>query len=191
MLILRNFPQYIIHTFFLILLFTVSFFYTYPAFSKNKKAYERVYIVKAGFIYNFTKFIKWPEDAFLHEMDGFLIGVMGSDPFGNILDTLAAKKKVEGRKLVIKRFSSLDEIETCHILFVSSSEKDHLEEILSKLNGPPVLFVGDTPGYAERGVGINFYIQGNKVWIEFNKEALERAGLKISSQLLNVGRIIK
>lgn len=191
MLILRNFPQYILYNFSFILLFTASFFYTSPAFSGNEKAYEREYIVKAGFIYNFTKFIKWPEEALHSEDSEFFIGVMGSDPFGNILDTIAAKKKIQGRNLVIKRFSSLDEIETCHILFVSSSEKDHLEEVLSKLRGSQVLIVGDTPGFAKRGVGINFYIKKNKVRIEFNKRALEKSGLKVSSQLLNIGRIIK
>ena len=191
MLIIRNLPQYILSSSFLTLLFTASFFYATPAFSEDKAAYEREYIVKAGFIYNFTKFIKWPEDTFLYEEDEFLIGVIGSDPFGDILDTFAAKKTVKGRKLVIKRFSSIDEAKICHVLFVSSSEKDYLEDILSRLGGPSILFVGDTPGFAEQGVGINFYIQKNKVRIEFNKEALEKSGLKISSQLLNVGRVIK
>lgn len=191
MLILRNFPQYIFYTFSFILLFTASFFYTSPAFSGSEKAYEREYIVKASFIYNFTKFIKWPEEALHSESSEFLIGVWGDDPFGNILDTLAAKKKIQGHNLVIKRFSSLDEIETCHVLFVCSSEKNHLEEVLSKLRGFPVLIVGDTPGFAKRGVGINFYIKKNKVRIEFNKRVLEKSGLKVSSQLLNVGRIIK
>lgn len=191
MLILRNFSQYIFYAFSFIFLFTASFLYTSPAFSGNEKAHEREYIVKAGFIYNFTKFIKWPEDALFQEQGKFLIGIWGDDPFGNILDTLAAKKKIQGHNLVIKRFSSLDEIETCHVLFVSSSEKNHLEEVLSKLSGSQVLIVGDTPGFAKRGVGINFYIKKNKVRIEFNKRALEKSGLKVSSQLLNVGRIIK
>jgi len=191
MLIIRNYSQHTFYSFFFILLFAASFFCVHPAFSGDEKDYEREYIVKAGFIYNFTKFIQWPEKAFPHKKSEFLIGVLGSDPFRDILDTLAARKKVKGRKLVIRRFSSLDEIETCHVLFVSSSEKDHLEEILSGLSGSPVLIVGDTPGFAKWGVGINFYIQKNKVRIEFNKEALEKSGLKVSSQLLNVGRIIK
>jgi hypothetical protein len=53
-----------------------------------------------------------------------------------------------------------------------------------------VLTIGDTEGYAEQGVMVNFYLEDNMVRIEINIDAARRAGLNISSQLLKLARIV-
>lgn len=161
------------------------------AFPEKGSAADIEYAVKAGFIYSFTKFTQWPESAFTGGQDEFVIGVIGDDPFGNTLDALASQKKVHSRRVVIKRFTSLDEIAGCQILFISSSLDGSLEKILARVGNKPVLLVGDTEGFAEKGVDVNFFIQEKKVRFEFNLKALDRAGIKVSSQLLNLGKIIE
>lgn len=183
--------QRLIRVFFF-LFFINSLFPAYPALANPGQNPGREDFIKAGFLYNFTKFIKWPKNYF--PMDEFVIGVLNEsdNPFKKSLDLLSAKKKkVNGRKLVIRHFSSPDEITKCHILFVNSSMEGRLREIMEILGNSPVLLVGDTPGFAEKGVGVNFFTQKNKIRFEFNRKSLKRAGLKVDSQLLEVGRIVK
>lgn len=176
---------------FFFLFFFSAFFCPPPLFSESGKAAQREYSIKAGFIYNFTKFIQWPESSFSGEQDKFVIGILGEDPFEDALDLLERKKKTGGREIAIQRFSSLRGIKKCQVLFVSSSEKNYIEKITRKFADSPVLLLGDTPGFAEKGIGINFYTRQNKVRFEFNRKALERAGIKVSSQLLNLGRMVE
>jgi hypothetical protein len=161
------------------------------AFPETSDHVKIEYAVKAGFIYNFTKFIQWPEKAFQKGQEEFIVGVLGEDPFENSLDLLASQKKAQGWKIVIRHFSSQDEIAECHILFISPSQGGNLDKILSKGGGKPILMIGDTQGFAEKGVAVNFFIQDEKVRFEFNLKALEKAGIKVSSQLLHLGKIIE
>ncbi|GJL78061.1 MAG: hypothetical protein NPINA01_10500 [Nitrospinaceae bacterium] len=152
---------------------------------------SREYVLKAGYIYNFTKFIKWPEKANLAiENRGLNFCLAGEDPFGNLLDKFRTKLKKKNRNLVLKPQVTIEEMPQCHILFVSQSEKSRVSQILQRVRGYPVLVIGDTPGFGVKGVGINFYIQGNKIRFEINREALERSGLVASSELLSLAKIV-
>lgn len=149
------------------------------------------YVLKAGFIYNFTQFIEWPEEAaFSKSNNRFFLCVAGEDPFGTILNQVAQKRRVKGRTLVIKRNVSGRAMRECHILFVSKSAAPRLAQILKQMDGLPTLIVGDTPGFAQRGTGINFVVRNNKIRFEINRRAIERTGLKISSELLNLGILV-
>ena len=91
---------------------------------------------------------------------------------------------------MIKYRVSSKEMPECHVLFINRSENKYLEQILTQVEGYPVLVVSDTPRFAERGVGINLYIQGNRVRFEINVEAIDRSGLRVSSGLLNLAKIV-
>ena len=95
------------------------------------------------------------------------------------------------KKVIARRFSRIEDTVGCHILFIGSSEKNRLGEILLALKGQNVLTVGDTPGFAERGAMINFRIEDSKVRFEINVDAAERAGLSVSSNLLKLATIVK
>ena len=152
---------------------------------------SREYVLKAGYIYNFTKFIKWPKEANQEIKNGVLnFCLVGEDPFGKILDRLAKKLKKKNRDLLVTTPVFIEEMRQCHILFVSQSEKSEVNSILQRVREYPVLVIGDTPGFAEKGVGINFFLQKNKIRFEINQEALKRAGLVVSSELLNLARIV-
>jgi hypothetical protein len=96
-----------------------------------------------------------------------------------------------GRTLVIRRFAAAAALEPCEILFISSSEMSHLPEILVRLKHAPVLTVGEADRFARRGGMIGFYFEDNRVRLEVNRAAAERAGLRFSSKLLAVARLVK
>jgi uncharacterized protein DUF4154 len=145
------------------------------------------YQVKAGFLYNFVKFVDWPASAFPPTGDAVIIGVIGEDPFGEILDqVLQGKTCCHDRKLVVRRLQRLEHVTECHVLFISASEEARLPEILRLLDGAGVLTVGDIEGFAERGGMIGFHRESNKLRFEINADAASRAGLTISSQLLKL-----
>ena len=139
---------------------------------------------------------------------------MGKDPFGAELNKLQGKT-VNGRKLEIKRFKGalefrgeetpgrrqdnlavkqarkLAELRSCHILFISSSEKNYLPLILKPLKGASVLTVSETEAFVGAGGIINFLDNGNSLQLEINLDSAEQARLKISSKLLSLAKVIK
>ena len=151
------------------------------------------YLIKAGFIYNFAKFVEWPSTAFADQDSPIVIGVIGVDPFGSLIDRIVEDKKIGSRGFVVKRFrwgKDLKDLKDCKILFVSASERAHIDEILQLVKGLPILTVGETPGFAERGGIIRFTLEDNRVRFEVNVEAARHADLNISSRLLTLAKII-
>jgi hypothetical protein len=151
------------------------------------------YLIKAGFIYNFAKFVEWPATAFSQPDSPIMIGVLGTDPFGSVLDHLVEDKKIGPRGFVVKRYKwgkDLKDLKECKILFVSASEKAHIDEIVQAVKGLPILMVGETPGFAERGGIIRFTLEDNRVRFEINVDAAHQADLNISSRLLTLAKII-
>jgi YfiR/HmsC-like len=152
------------------------------------------YLIKAGFIYNFAKLVEWPATAFAQPDSPIVIGILGDDPFGATLDRIVADKKINGRSFAIKRLKwSKDSkgFKDCNILFVSLSEKDHLDNVVEAMKSLPILTIGDAPGFAKRGGIINFTLEDDKVRFEVNVEAAKRADLTISSRLLTLAKIVQ
>lgn len=149
------------------------------------------YGVKAAFLYNFAKFVEWPGNVSPDPNAPMVIGILGKDPFGAEIDRAIEGKSVNGRRLVIKRFSTLGAYEYCHILFVSSSEKNNLARILAAVAKSSVLTVSETDRFAQLGGIINFITTDNRIRFEINQAAAARAGLKISSKLLSLGRVVR
>ncbi|MFC1726317.1 YfiR family protein [candidate division KSB1 bacterium] len=136
--------------------------------------------IKAAFIYNFSKYVSWPGTD---NSETFNIGVIGENRLFPLLESIAEGKLANKKKILVKQFKNTEEIKDCHILLISQSENENLENILKRVGNKSTLTVGDTEKYAEKGVVINFVIMSEKIKIELNMEAAERAGLKISSQL--------
>ena len=146
------------------------------------------YHVKAAFIYNLAKFVEWP-DTSLDKKSTLTIYILGDAPFGRALDTIRGKT-IKRKTVVVKKTNSLNILKNGDILFISNSEKERLEQILNGISCLPILTVGDTESFAKNGVIVNFYIEDKKVRFEINIEAANRAGLRISSNLLKLGKII-
>jgi hypothetical protein len=148
------------------------------------------YQVKAAFLYTFTKFVEWPPEVFSDSSAPIVLGIFGHDPFGSLLTEIVADKTVNGRKVIVKRFKEGQDLRSCHILFVSVSEKKHLPQILGDLKESGVLTVSEMEGFAQSGGMIGFVLEKNKVKLEINLEASTRARLKMSAKMLAVARIV-
>ena len=159
---------------------------TIPARGQEKKIGE--YEVKAAFLYNMARFIDWPDKS-LDQKSTLTIYILGDAPFGSALDAIQGKT-IKGKTIVVKKADSLNILKNGDILFISGSEKERLEQILKGISGLPILTVGDTESFAKNGVVVNFYIEDKKVRFEINIAAAERAGLRISSNLLKLGKIV-
>lgn len=148
------------------------------------------YEVKAALLIKFTDFVKWPPDSFFEDPDTFVLGILGYDVFEGIFDSYNAKK-IGNKNFVVKKFCNVDEIRQVQVLFISRSEKYHLPEILEFLKDRNILTVGDTKGFAEKGVLVNFIEKKGNIGFEINIDAKNRTNLNISSHLLRLAEIVK
>jgi hypothetical protein len=147
--------------------------------------------VKAACLFSLSKYVEWPAPRFPDKASPIVLGLHGEDRLGNDLGHLVATKLIDNRKVMLNRGAAAAEWRDCHILFISASETQRLPEILSKLNGIPVLTVGESPGFLEHGGIINFVMKERKVRLEVNLAAAEKAGLKISARLLAAADVVK
>jgi hypothetical protein len=143
--------------------------------------------VKAAFLFNFVKFTEWPTLAVSNAAAPLVIGVLGADPFGPILDELVKGETVKGRPLVIRRFQPGDDVSGCQVLFVSRSERERLPALLESLKQKPMLTVSDLDRFCQQGGMINLALSAaGTVKPEINPEGARSAGVLISSKLLNL-----
>lgn len=149
------------------------------------------YQVKAVFLFNFTQFVEWPATAFSSANSPLIIGVLGEDPFGAFLDETVRGETVNQRSLQVQRYSRVEEINNCHVLFISNSEAARQQQILSKLKGKSILTVGESDGFSRNGGVIRFATIANKIRLRINLEAAKEAELTISSKLLRPAEIVK
>ena len=143
------------------------------------------YQIKSAFLFNFAKFVEWPSSAFPQANAPLVIGILGEDPFQDDLRKTIRDKMVDDHPLIIKALRSQAEATNCHILFISTSEKARLRQILDGLKGASVLTVGEMDRFTEAGGMINFVKAGTKIRFQINNEAALVGKLKISSKLLN------
>jgi hypothetical protein len=159
------------------------------SFATGQQSKPGEYQVKAVYLYNFGRFIQWPESATKDE--SFVICVLGEDPFGPVLDATLAGEAIENRKLIARRIANPRDAGACRILYISSSEARHIKEILIPLGKSAVLTVSDMPDFTSDGGMIQFVVTEKKVRFQVNLTAAEKAGLTFSSQLLKVATDIK
>lgn len=153
---------------------------------------ESEYDVKAAYLFKFTKFVEWPASAFANPQAPFAIGIVGRDPFGGVLDRMIEGNTTGDRRLEVRRLSAGDSagLRGCQMIFVSVSEARQLGSILSALQSRPVLVVGESEGFASAGGMLGFALRESRIGIEINSAAARQARLKISSQLLNIAKIV-
>lgn len=147
------------------------------------------YQIKAAFLFNFARFVEWPAGTFPDADTPLTIGVLGEDPFGAILDRTIEGESVRDRRLVVLRSHDVEDLKRCHLLFVSRSEQARLGVILRELSTSPVLTVSEIEDFTGRGGIVAFYLDRKRVRFAVNPTSARRCGLKLSSQLLRLGRI--
>ena len=146
----------------------------------------RDYQIKAERICSFARFIEWPSRRFTSSDAPFVIGVYGEDQISDLLREAIQGRRIKNRAVVIRHILAKQELPSCHVLFVSRSERDRLPEVLREVRREGVLTVGETENFLSRGGVINLFVADNTVRFEMSRDAARRERLTVSSKLLQL-----
>jgi hypothetical protein len=146
--------------------------------------------LKAACLYNFLKFVEWPENAFPAKDSPIVMAVVGEREVARVIEQVVADKKAQDRSIKVLSIEgeaiNADVLKSCHVVFVSSSARQKPQQILPTLAERHVLTVGEAPGFCEADGMINFRVQENRIRFEINVSAADLAGMKISSKILRL-----
>lgn len=169
----------------------IIFFLFFFVISVKGYSQANIYVLKAVYLEKFSRFVTWPEKSLMNNtQEPFIISIIGKTPLKENLEQIYSIQKVNDKKVVIKQISELYEIENSHILVIAETERKNLQNILSLTKNLPILTISETPGFAEKGVLINFYEENNKLRFEINETAVLQSPLQMSFYLLNSAKII-
>ncbi len=146
------------------------------------------YQIKLAFLYNFSKFVEWPDQAFQSRQTPLKICVVGTDPFGKTLEDELRTRNTGGHPIAVTRLAPGGDFSTCHIVFIRAEERKRFATILAGLKGRDILTVGETDGFLESGGHVNFIFLGNSLHFNVNLAATRRTGLKFSARLLALAK---
>jgi hypothetical protein len=146
--------------------------------------------VKAAYLFNFLKFIEWPEGMPVDLQSHWVIGIVGNTDLENELTQLVSGKAVQGHLIQVKALKATEDLRDCHILFIGTSEKKLLSPILANLHGSSVLTVADMDNFVESGGMIQLVMEDNRVRMAIDVGATAGAHLKVSSKLLALARVV-
>lgn len=162
-----------------------------PSVCGQDKVVDLEYRLKAAHIYKFATYIRWPDKAFASESSPFVIAVLGPNPVGDDLRKIAATKRIDGRRIVVRHFEQPGDVRDCHILFMTKAVEGEVQKaVMQRLSGHGVLFVGETKEFLRHGGVIDFLVQGNLIRLYISKRAYEREGLNVSAQLLRIMTVL-
>jgi hypothetical protein len=145
--------------------------------------------LKSIFVERFTRFIDWPA-AVLPEGSPFVVCIQGTGDTAENLFEVAQARKFKDRLCEVRRVRAGSDLNGCHVLYLAGSEAPHLPQVMAAISGRPILTVGDTAGFADKGVLINLLQQEKLMQFEINLPAVKRSRLTFSSQLLRLGRLV-
>ena len=148
------------------------------------------YQIKGAMMLNFIKFVEWPDPENEQNRDDIIIGIIGQDNFGNMLEHIDGRF-ISSKQVKIKRLNSLKGLSECQVLFVSASESFRTYQILRAVDGYPVLTIGEDDDFTRLGGIIRFYSEENHIRFEINQTAAVQSELKISAKLLEIARVIQ
>jgi hypothetical protein len=144
--------------------------------------------VKAAFLYNFAKYVEWPDTAF--PTGTFRLCVIASTDFVRRVDETIAGETIAGRPVTRESPASPEGARGCNILFVARGEPGRAGQLLDAVRGSHVFTVGETPDFLSQGGVVTFVREGDRVRFDVNLGEAQRAGLTISSRLLRVARTV-
>ena len=147
--------------------------------------------LKAAFLYNFTKFVEWPSNAFAAEDSPFVVGIIGDEEFAATLRKLLQDKKAHGHPFLVRRLTQNGEASACQILFVRESEMKRFNAIFESIKRLPILTVGESEEFLEFGGMFNLLFEDKQLRFEVNPGPAENAGLKVSSKVLRLAKKIR
>jgi len=150
----------------------------------TKSVAQTEYKIYSGLMFHFIKYTQWPSVG-----SEIVLGVFGKSPMNT--EALALNGKMAGSmKVVVKEIQNVTEVDQCQILFVPSSQASKYSEIASKAKQHNVLVVSNSPTAIKNGVVVNFFEENSKVKFEISNKNAAENGIKISSELLKLAKVV-
>jgi hypothetical protein len=146
--------------------------------------------LQAVFLFNFAQFVEWPSEAFSDSKAPLVIGILGEDPFGSVLDETVRGETVRGRPFKVRRYRKVADVKGCHILYISRSEANRLEDILAAVKDRPILTVSNSDDFDSQGGIIRFIVEQSRIRLSIDLEAAHATRLTLSSKLLRSASIV-
>jgi len=147
--------------------------------------------IMAAFLFNFARYVEWPQDAFDRSDMPVNICMLSTKEFGDVVSKTVSGKTVADRAVVVRWTADLPETAGCHILFIGREFGKSHSEAVAELGGMSVFTVADQEGFAKAGGIANFFRAENRIRFEINPRAAQKAGLKISSRLLRLAKVVQ
>jgi hypothetical protein len=144
--------------------------------------------VKAAYLYNFAKFVEWPQETFPDATAPIHFCLLNDPSIGSELSQIVKDKRISGRSIVVVPIQTGEQGRSCQILFISTAQNWQVEHILKVLQGASVLTVGETTGFVEQGGIVNFVVQDDQVHFQVNHRAATQSRLRMSARLLSVAK---
>ena len=149
---------------------------------------NKSYQIIAGFLLQFTSFVEWPSGT----KDGVNLCLVGGDPFGNFIDEMVKSRPTnrKGQAIIVRRLLLGSSVEFCHIIFSTEQSTNELFwRALPKNHS--ILLVSETSDFTKNGGFVSVYRENKRIRLDVNLELVNRARLKMSSQLLKLAKITK
>lgn len=141
--------------------------------------------LKAAFLSKFAQYVTWPKESHPPDGQAWKIGILGEDPFGELLDrTLKGRTELQ-HPFEIHRASKLEDLPACHIVFVGIKDSDTRKRVLEALKDKPVLTVGDDKAFLSEGGIIRFRLQ-DTLLLDINLDIAQAANLSIQTKMLEI-----
>jgi hypothetical protein len=142
------------------------------------------YSVKAAYLYHFVQYVTWPPESFDSRDSPVVIGILGKDPFGDVIDRVFAGRSAMGRRIEVRRVALEEASARCQVVFISRQDRALLTDWLRTLRDKPILSVTESPEALSAGAAINFVMEGNRLRYEINLAIVEESRLDIATPML-------
>jgi len=145
--------------------------------------------LKAALIFKFTWFTTWPANSFANEGSPLLLCVAGDNRLADALINVVRGRTTDGRTLRVQRLTDDEDAGDCHVLYLGGVAMERLDDIIATLKGRPTLTISDAANFCQKGGIINLIRKGRRFSFAIYRDAADRVGLKLSSQLLKLSDI--
>jgi YfiR/HmsC-like len=156
--------------------------------SDSQRASE--YGLKGVYIEKILNYVDWPEENIVDSKESFEMVILGDNPFGDLLDEIFKNSQISGKNINIRYVTNVNLIGSPDIIYISPSMRNQINKLKSALDNRSVFLIGDTEGYGQKGVFLNFYEENEYLRFELNHSALKDAGFEVSFQLVRIAKIV-